>query len=196
MSIDCFARARQPVKHSPLPRQPRTLRAIGSDSMPSFAQPSRNSRLRRPCTASGVGAMPRKASTASKCGSRSARLVCESSKCVAQPSNTKAGGRTQIAELTSEPPPSAIACMVGITWPRVARRPASRMVRAIESAPSSSKSSGVKGGPSSSSTTLRPASASSFATTAPHGPEPTTATSHSSRTSPAYSAKTRTKPAP
>jgi hypothetical protein len=30
MSIDCFARLRQPVKHSPLPRQPRTFRGIGS----------------------------------------------------------------------------------------------------------------------------------------------------------------------
>ena len=48
MSIDCFARERQPVKHSPLPRQPRTLREIGSDEMPSASQPSRKSRLRRP----------------------------------------------------------------------------------------------------------------------------------------------------
>jgi hypothetical protein len=29
-SIDCLARLRQPVKHSPLPRQPRTLRGIDS----------------------------------------------------------------------------------------------------------------------------------------------------------------------
>ena len=48
-------------------------RCAGSarDEMPSASQPSRKSRLRRPCTFSGVGAMPRNASTASKCGSRS-----------------------------------------------------------------------------------------------------------------------------
>ena len=66
-----------------------------------------------------------------------------------------------IAEFTNEPPPSAIACIVGITVPIVKRRPPSRMVRAIESEPSSSKSAGVKGGPSSSRTTRLPAAASS-----------------------------------
>jgi hypothetical protein len=30
MSIDCLARERQPVKHSPLPRQPTTLRGMAS----------------------------------------------------------------------------------------------------------------------------------------------------------------------
>ena len=39
--------------------------------------------------------------------------------------------------------------MVGITVPTVVRSPPSRRVRAIESAPSRSKSAGVKGGPSS-----------------------------------------------
>ncbi len=63
--MDCFARGRQPVKHSPLPRQPRTFREMGSLSQPSASQPSRKSRLRRPSTFSGVGAMPRNSPTAS-----------------------------------------------------------------------------------------------------------------------------------
>jgi hypothetical protein len=65
MSIDCLARERQPVKHSPLPRQPRTLREIGSEEMPSASQPFLKSRLRSPSTFSGVGEMPRNAPTAS-----------------------------------------------------------------------------------------------------------------------------------
>ena len=44
----------------------------------------------------------------------------------------RAGDRTQIAEFTSDPPPSAIACIVGMmNPPRVVRRPPSRIVRAI-----------------------------------------------------------------
>ncbi len=76
-----------------------------------------------------------------------------------------------------------MACMVGMTVPRVARSPPSRMVRAIDRPPSCSKSAGVKGGPSSISTTDTPRSASSLATTAPPGPEPTTTTSASRTTS-------------
>jgi len=109
--------------------------------------------------------------------------VCFKPKRSHQLSSTKSGVRLQMAELTSEPPPRQIACIVGMTVPTVARSPPSRMVRAIEMPPSTRYSSGVKGGPSSSSATRRPASTSSFATTAPPGPEPTTATSTDSVTS-------------
>ena len=88
---------------------------MGSDGMPSARQPSRKSRFRGPCTSSGVGAMPRNAETASKCGARSFPVVRESSKPPHQPSKTKSGGRTQMAEFTSEPPPRQIAWSVGIT---------------------------------------------------------------------------------
>lgn len=46
------------------------------------------------------------------------------------------GVRLHIAEFTSEPPPSAIACIVGSTVPLVKRSPPSRIVRDIEIAPS------------------------------------------------------------
>ena len=178
MSIDCFARERQPVKHSPLPRQPRTLREIGSQSMPSAPQPSRNSRLRRPEHVLGRRARCRGTRRPRRSAARDPRrVVCRSAKRSHQRSSTKSGARLQMAEFTSEPPPRQIACIVGITVPTVARSPPSRMVRAIEIPPSTRYSAGVKGGPSSSSATRRPASVSSFATTAPPGPEPTTATS-------------------
>ena len=78
-----------------------------------------------------------------------------------------------------------MACIVGTNMlPRAAREPPSRKVRCSDSPASCTKSFLPKGGPSSSKITSRPASASSFATTAPPGPEPTTSTSHEARMSP------------